>query len=499
MPRRPLVRASWVIGGLLALAVAGCLTNDDGGAAPRTASGPTGFSLPPRPSTAPLPPGCSANRTAVAHVPGAVIVASEVGTLPVPCVSKTGSVSREPTIGITAKGTVFHYPAMVGDNTKPSGVAVSTDRGATWKRVLPNVAGQPTHLVSTDPYLFVDPVTSRVFADDLNVPNCSMFSWSDDEGATWSHSYSGCMETDHQTIFTGRPVTSTTQGYPNIVYRCAINAVALAGASTMSTCQRSLDGGRIWLPPGQPAFVTPTGKLPTICDGALGHGASDGKGSIYLPKGQCGEPLLAISDDEGMTWRRTTVARNGIRGHEAGVGVDPRGNIYYTWVASDGLPYLSVSRDKGATWSAPLMVAAPGVTHAVFPELIVGGEGKIAFVYMGRQPDTSPTTYEAFLAVSYDALSDAPTIFSATVNDPATDAFRVGNCCGGIQDFIDVRIGPDGTPWGAFVDDCLGPGTQCQEAQEVLDTHREGAAGWFWGAPSLWDPEDPNGWYPGTT
>jgi hypothetical protein len=66
-----------------------------------------------------------------------------------------------------------------------------------------------------------------------------------------------------------------------------------------------------------------------------------------------------------------------------------------------------------------------------------------------------------------------------------------------VQDFLDVRIGPDGTVWGAFVDDCLGDGMDCEEdPDEPLDTHREGAAGWFWGAPSLWDDEDPNGLYP---
>lgn len=479
--------------------VAGCLGGQPKEVIPEDPVKAAGHALPLRPSVSPPAP-CAPNRTAVAHFAGGMEISALRGSLPVPCMSKTGAISREPTIGISAKGNIFHYPAMTGDNTRPSGVAISQDGGATWKTVLPNIAGVPTHVVSTDPYLFLDPVTSRVFADDLNVPNCSMFSWSDDEGATWSHSYSGCMETDHQTIFTGKPVTSQTLGYPNIVYRCAINAVALAGASTMSTCQRSLDGGRTWMPPGPPAFVTPTERLPQVCNGALGHGASDANGTIYLPKGHCGEPQLAISNDEGMTWRRTTVAKNGILGHEAGVGVDPRGNIYYTWVASDRLPYLSVSRDKGATWSAPLMIGAPDVTHAVFPELIVGGVGKIAFVYLGTTTEAtgsgSNRTYDAYLAVSYDALSPNPTFFSATVNDPVDDAFVVGSCCGGVQDFIDVRIGPDGTPWGAFVDDCLGPGTSCRTATEVLDTHREGAAGWFWGAPSLWDEEDPNGPYP---
>jgi hypothetical protein len=144
------------------------------------------------------------------------------------------------------------------------------------------------------------------------------------------------------------------------------------------------------------------------------------------------------------------------------------------------------------------MIGAPGVQHAVFPELIVGGVGKIAWVYMGSANADAGAgrTYDAYMGVSYDALGPNPTFYSATVNDPVNDAFVVGACCGGVQDFIDVRIGPDGTPWGAFVDDCLGPGTRCDHPMEALNTHRVGAVGWLLGGPSLWDATDPNGPYP---
>ncbi|HLE47525.1 MAG TPA: sialidase family protein [Candidatus Thermoplasmatota archaeon] len=446
-----------------------------------------------------VPPGCDANRTAEAHYADAILAPSLFDRPIIPCMSKTGSISREPTIGISSKGTVFHYPAMTGDNTKPMGVAISKDHGATWRRVLPSIQGVPTHPTSVDPYFYLDPATDRAFADDLMTPNCSYFSWSDDDGATWQHSYSGCLETDHQTIFAGKPVTSQTRGYPNVVYRCAINAVALGAYSTMSTCQKSIDGGMTWLAPGQPAFTSPPDRAPpNHCTGAHGHGFADHKGTIYLPKGHCGVPMLGISADEGATWRRVQIASNGIQGHDGGVGVDPAGNIYYTWTATNRLPYLAYSRDGGTTWSAPIMIGAPEILHARFVELNVGGVGKIAWVYMGTKGpnDKGVQTYDAYLGVSYNALDPNPTFYSATVHDPVADAFRVGTCCGGIQDFIDVRIGPDGTAWGAFVDDCLGEGTNCREdPSEQLDTHREGAAGWFWGGPSLWDEADPNGPY----
>jgi hypothetical protein len=446
-----------------------------------------------------VPAGCDANRTAVAHYADGVLASYPFDDPIVPCVSKTGSISREPTLGISAKGTVFHYPAMTGDNTKPMGVAVTTDKAQTWKRVMPNVAGQSTHLHSVDPYFWLDPVTNRIFADDLATVNCSYFSWSDDEGATWSNGYSGCMETDHQTIFTGKPVKSQTRGYPNIVYRCAINAVFVAGASTMSTCQRSLDGGLTWMPPGQPAYVTPTDRPGQICNGAVGHGWADHRGWIYVPKGHCQEgPMVAISKDEGETWSRHRVSTLAVRGHDGGVATDAEGTIYYTFVASNRLPYLTYSKDEGKTWAQPIMFGAPDIIGAQFPELIVGGVGKLAIAYYASDDDTpEKRTWDAHLTVSYDATSVNPLFFSAPVHDAERDAFVVGaNCCGGVQDFIDVRIAPDGAPWGAFVDDCLGEGSKCLVREEPLDTTREGAVGWFWGGPSLWDVSDPNGPYP---
>lgn len=452
-----------------------------------------------------VPERCDGTRPVIAHKPGGELAEYTFAQAMFPCMSRTGSVSREPTIGITSTGSVFHYPAMVGDNTQPMGVAISRDQGQTFQRVLPSVAGQPTHRSSLDPYLFVDPMTDRIFADDLLTPHCSYFSWSDDDGVTWEHSYSGCLEADHQTIFAGKPISSSTMGYENVVYRCAINTVALGAYGFSATCQKSIDGGLSWIPTGEPAFITDPMDAPEACTGAHGHGIADHRGWIYLPKEHCDVPMLAISKDEGATWTRVAVADIGIQGHDGGVGVDREGTIYYSWVADDGLPHIAYSKDEGATWSDPIMIGAPELTHARFAELYVGGVGKVAWVYLGRiEPinESFPQTYGAFIGVSYDILSDDPTLYSATVNDPINDPFVVGNCCGGVQDFIDVRIGPDGTAWGAFVDDCLGEGVNCSTreiapgVEEALDTQREGVAGWIWGGPSLWDDEDPNGPYP---
>ncbi|HUR25091.1 MAG TPA: sialidase family protein [Candidatus Thermoplasmatota archaeon] len=480
---------------LTGLLLAGCLGGDREGREDR--DGPEGH------GAQGLSTHCDADRPAVAHAPDGE-PRPALFTL-IPCASKTGFVSREPTIGLTASGAVFHYPAMLGDNTEPTGVAVSTDRGETWTHSLPAEAGVPTHPSSLDPYLYVDPVTDRVFTDDLLNPFCSYSSWSDDEGATWDNTVAGCFEADHQTIFAGPPTVSQPDGYPNVVYRCAINAVALGGGGTMSTCQKSTDGGRVWQPFQEPAFAQDVDKLPDVCGGAHGHGIADADGTIYLPKGHCGVPMVAISDDEGASWRRVAVSTMATSSHDVGIGIDPDGRLYASWQGPDDLPYLAHSSDKGATWSEPILMAAPGVVDAGFTELYVGGVGKVVVVYYGTQQEASAPdrTYEPYLTVSYDILEADSTLYSASLTDPDVDAYVVGSCCGGVQDFIDVRIGPDGTPWAALIDDCLGDGGRTCSTREVapgveeqLDTQREGVAGWLEGGPSLWDDADTNGPYP---
>jgi hypothetical protein len=433
------------------------------------------------------------------------------GPRPMGCLVHTGVDSSEPTLGVAADGTLYHYPAAVVDRDTPAangirfltGVAQSKDNGSTWRVLLPTLGPVvPTHQVSTDPYFYLDPTTQRIFADDLSAATCSVFSWSDDAGATWDHSLAGCQETDHQTTFAGKPVTSTTVGYPNVLYRCAINLVTTSGASTAATCTKSLDGGRTDVLTGEPPFVTDASELPAVCDGAVGHGVADASGAIYLPKGRCPNPWLAISHDEGRSWTRVQVADNGMPGdpdsgyeHDAGVDVDPAGNVYYFWIAADRLPYLSVSRDGGATWSPPARVGPPGLKEANLPALAAGATGKIAFAYFGAfdspgapwaSSSYTNTTWHAIVSESVDALDADPTYLTA-VADPPLDPVARGECglvrCNdAVKDFISLEIGPDGTPWVALVDGCL---AACKEHKQQGIDGREGAMARLWGGPSL--------------
>ncbi|MDP8956819.1 MAG: glycoside hydrolase, partial [Actinomycetota bacterium] len=239
---------------------------------------------------------------AIAHHAGGQPISSEGAsdTLARSRLYRTGFFAIEPTLGVTKDGSIFYqttdareWPAFSTD------VIRSTNDGRSWKAVGPRLGPESRHPITEDPYLYVDEKTGRVFTVDFLLP-CSAISYSDDKGKSWTSTLSACDLVDHQTLFAGPPVTSPTIGYPNIVYYCSAGA-GLARWSMESSCLKSLDGGKTFVRTGEPAFITdPRDGIPgQECSGVHGHGFADDDGTVYIPKGHCGKPWLAISRDEG--------------------------------------------------------------------------------------------------------------------------------------------------------------------------------------------------------
>ena len=445
------------------------------------------------------------------------------------CQMNAGPATFEPTLGFSPDGTVFGGPYREffhadGDG-EGKGLVRSRDSGATWEPLYPHVGGVPTHRVTGDPYLHVDPVTGRVFVDNLfYTVHCSTISWSDDGGRTWDHTLGGCDEADHQTLFTGRPVSSATLGYPRLVYRCGINGGA-ATASTLTTCSKSLDGGRTWMPTGLPAFgpgVTSTpNAAPASCGAdatfsAPGHGVVADDGRILLPQGYCGAPMLAISDDEGGTWRSVVVSDRGLLrenlnpllvdqhvfDHEGNVGIDADGTIMYAWIAADHRPYLTYSTDDGSTWAEPVLLGAPELVEARLAALAVAGRGVAAFAYVGTEGGPgAPWTgsYEGTLWGGYlgvvRGVGTGDVDVEATTIHPEFDPITRGDCqlrCGWVGDFIDVQVAPDGTPWAVFGDVC---DEGCALYEDAVKTFSPSLVFGRLVGDSLWDLDDPRGIY----
>ena len=430
---------------------------------------------------------------AVAYRSGAreVTDAAAVAAAPEARLWRTGYGSWEPSMGVTKKGTLVF--SARNTNADP-GVAFSDDGGRTWRRSKP-----PEHAASLDPFVWVDEETGSVFASDIDASiTCTPISRSDDEGQSWRYSRA-CGVTDHQHHFGGPPPEGGEQpsGYPNVLYYCAISGGLLSDTSVFTACLKSLDGGLVWEPTGDPAYPEKEGDntLGAFCNGAAGHGTVDIRGTVYVPRGWCGPPTIAISRDEGATWTRRQVSDKLMdeSEHESGVTTDSAGNVYYLFGGADKRAYLTISRDGGNTWSDEKDITPPGVAQvaAFATHIDAGAPGRIAYVFMGTSDKEAKdtTVWSAYMGTSSNALDDDPLFYAAPANDPKTNALWKGECgplrCGNIGDFLDVEIGPDGSAWTALVDSCPTAKDECI-VDLTIDTPRgEGVVGQLVGGPPL--------------
>ncbi|HEV2814149.1 MAG TPA: sialidase family protein [Solirubrobacteraceae bacterium] len=404
---------------------------------------------------------------------------------------RTGFGSWEPSMGVNRAGTLFF--SARNTNADP-GVAISDDGGRTWRRSKP-----PQHNASLDPFIWVDEDTGSVFASDIDPPiTCTPISRSDDDGKTWRYSRA-CGVTDHQNHFGGPPPADGEKptGYPNVLYYCAISGGTLSDMSTFTGCLKSLDGGLTWTITGDPAYPPREGgdTAESLCNGASGHGIVDHRGTVYVPRGWCGPPTIAISRDEGATWTRRQVSDRltPASAHETSVAADEEGNLYYAFVSEDHRAYLAVSRDGGNTWEDERDITPPGVNYvsAFAPHVDAGAAGRIAYVFVGTA-DAEPgdeSRWAAYMGQSHDALSADPLFYAAPANDPATNVLWKGSCddlrCGNLGDFLAVHIGPDGSAWSALVDSCPGADDACIVDLTITTPRGEGVVGQLVGGAPL--------------
>lgn len=423
--------------------------------------------------------------------------------------------AAEPTIGVTSDGSVFITANVPNPSCAPAGgcpvvpyanfnngptILRSQDKGQTWEDVFPKLpTGDSYKLRTWDPYVYVDRATDRVFMDDIYPLGCGFMSFSDDLGASWMHNPAACgnpQVNDHQTIVTAKPRVLPTVGYDNLVYRCVNNVASAA-------CAISVNGGLTFSP------QIPIG--PTVgqnqCAAITGHLESDPEGRVYIGIPCQAGPGVLKTEDDGQTWTLAIVKEGmALDGHDIDLATDEAGNVY-AFFLSEGMPWLSTSTDFGATWSEPVMVAAPGVTAVKFNAIAGGAPGKVAFAYVGTTipdalslppaecgilpafPCTDPkewaeATWNAYVGVIEDALAPELVIQTVTANDPADPLARgaCGDRCHGMTDFIDIVIDAEGRPWASFVDVCV---AECVTDPSVLFDGNLGIAASLITGPAL--------------
>jgi hypothetical protein len=384
----------------------------------------------------------------------------------------------EPTLGVTKSGSVYTvagaFDSRLNNAAKkfPRTVMfLSRDGGRSFKPLKAGVGGTDANEITFDPYVYVDPDYGRAFNVDLLMGG-SAITFTDDSGESWGTGFATVAgANDHQTLVTGLPpkgnplLVPTDPSFPKIVYYC-VNTIARIA------CSRSLDGGRTYIELGTSPSqaVSTTGAF--VCGSLHGHAVTDREGRLFIPRTECGRLVLGVSEDGGVTWKTKTVSTT-MPGDDpdSSVAVDRAGNLYYGWYdEAHRLPYLTVSKDHGDTWSTPRMIAPPGVKASWFPVVDVGDPGRIAIWMMGTtegdgvnaEADANDKTraWNDYAIVSTDALSANPT-FVATQANPLGDPVHRGECagrCGRVYDFLDVVVAPSdsGRIWTTGVDTCIG-------------------------------------------
>jgi hypothetical protein len=400
--------------------------------------------------------------------------------------SYVGRKAAEPTVGVDRSGAIYtvasDFDAIPGNppkNEPRTLVERSTDGGRTWHVEQPNLGGQNTMVVSTDPYLYVDPnvsqATGRIFDIDLQGVNGAHLAFSDDQGKTWTQTVlTSAGVNDHQTLVSGVepksvPIPLTDPAYQKVVYYC-VNQIA------DGSCIRSFDGGKTFVQGDQTGYQAFNPQYLSsfdashnegVCGSLHGHAVTDKDGRLFIPRGYCDIPMIAISDDAATTFHTVQVSNVSMYGEQASVAVDRNGTLYYVWQGGGhNLPFLSISKDHGEHWSAPLMVAPPGVREVDFPTIDVGDPGKIAITFPGTtssggsKDKTRP--WNSYVVMSTNALSASP-LFLSNIANPVWDPVHRGDCggesggrCGRMYDFLDVVSSPvdHGRVFATAVDTC---------------------------------------------
>ena len=396
----------------------------------------------------------------VAHTPEALVPLPASVPLPEVRLSPVGARGAEPTMGVLSDGTLF-------TTANGARIARSVDNGHTWETM---ESGDPLlrPKLSLDPWLWVDPLTDRVYNAPLYVV-CTWAAWSDDAGATWdANPLAGCglPAHDHQKLTTGVPAEGVqTDGYPNVVY---YSYNAFSGEGTIVTT--SLDGGESW---GLGANVHP----PSGChNGIAGPVAVGPTGVAYSVKPRCEGAAVAVSADSGETWSEPFLIENSTMDQALAsmtdAAVDADGNAYLTWVGEDGRVHYAFSADDGQTWSAARAVSPPAVQASVFPVIVAGDAGRVAFGYLGTADDASKwpsrsaqdasekAAWHLYLTFLENGTADSPTLLTVQAT-PDDDPVQIGcvwqsggaNDCRNLADFIDMAE-RDGRVYVVFADGC---------------------------------------------
>jgi hypothetical protein len=419
------------------------------------------------------------------------------------CAVQTGYQTSETRIAIGNDGGIVQQPAFLPNQTGAvlgtgggtAGVAWSGNGGRSWQVRLPRL--QPGGVSSPewsgqDTNIFIDPATNRLFASAPQLQD-QWLAYSDDEGATWYQTrppYLVSSENPHFLFAPAPAGQAQPSGYPNVVYWCTELTVF---ATSGGVCEKSLDGGNTWALVGQGTTGNNIAPAHSECgssgDSPMGPGnggypVATPDGALYLVVTCGGKSYLARSLDEGATWpvvrhAGAPVELRFLAGQPAPYLLsDLGGNLYV--VQSGGslkanVLLLRASRDRGLTWTKGVNVVPPGMTGVSGPgyDAAARQPGRVAISFTGTRQ--GGTGLDAWLVATSNATSERPAFEAAMLNNPKTPVLwqARGSAPWPFLDFLGAAIGPDGSAYGSYIQDCgpnLNDGVACPPHPDYNNT-----------------------------
>ena len=360
-----------------------------------------------------------------------------------------GMSTFEPTMGITQTDTMVM--TSWGNGPAGSTAIISCDLIGMYDALSYTCENTYDPLIpvpnSNDPYVYVDPWTGRIMKFDMHALLGMTVEWSDNDGDSWSPITVATdvrSVQDHQTIAS---TNATTALHPTTWMFC------INGNAPHPLCSASFDGGNTWTPESSGA--------PISCGsgGLTAHLVGSVDGNFYRGNTGCSGEGYSVyrTTNAGLTWteHELPTSESGTadtwNAEEAQVEVDSEGNVHAMWMGLDNMPYWSYSRDQGDTWSNATMIAPPiNLSGTGFPVVVAGDVGTVAFGYVG-ETEGEDEIWNAYLTYATDAFNETPLLTTVQLNgddDPIDTVTDCGyNRCGGLGDFLDIRVDAYGRTW----------------------------------------------------
>jgi hypothetical protein len=357
-----------------------------------------------------------------------------------------GMSTFEPTMGITQTDTMVMTSWGNGDLGSTAIISCDligmTTLNYTCEDVYDTLTPVPN---SNDPYVHVDQWTGRIMKFDMHALLGMTVEWSDNDGNSWTPPTVATQiysVQDHQTIAS----TNAPTPLHDTTWMFCIN-----GNAPHPLCSSSFDGGNTWGPE--------TSGAPITCGsgGLTAHLVGSVDGNFYRGNTGCSGEGYSVfrTTNAGISWTEHPLptqesgTADTWNAEEAQVEVDSAGNIHAMWMGLDNMPYWSYSMDQGDSWSNATMIAPPiNLTGTGFPVVVAGDSGTVAFGYVG---DSGDDTWNAYLTYATDAFNETPLLTTVQINnndDPIDLTPDCGyNRCGGLGDFLDIRVDNYGRVW----------------------------------------------------